>query len=394
MDPYAFYTALPVRAAFADVTRPESYAPLPGDWTVVIGDVVDSTGALARGLYKEVNLVGSALLVATFNALGRHDFPFIFGGDGATLALPAAEALRARPAFAATRAMARAAFGLDLRVGAIPAADLYRDGHDIGIARIRLSDHFALAALNGSGIHEAERRIKHPGMGGPLLLTDEAEPPAGAFDGLECRWKRIPSPRGETLALLAVARAADRAGEVRVLGEVFATVSDIVGDGAGHPVAEADLRLTRAWSDVAGEAGVHAPRGGVRRALAQARAWIASLLGEFLMRRGWRIGGVDFGRYRPDVVRNTDYRKFDGVLRMVIAATPGQRAALVDALERQYVAGRLAYGVHVAREATMTCLVFERQGAHLHFIDGAGGGYARAAVDLKRRLRDLELRAR
>jgi len=32
----------------------------------------------------------------------------------------------------------------------------------------------------------------------------------------------------------------------------------------------------------------------------------------------------------------------------------------------------------------MTCLIEERQGAHFHFVDGAGGGYAAAALAMKR----------
>src|SRR5471030_494924 len=95
-DAYAFYAALPVCASFAEVTMPAVYTALPDDWVVVIGDVEGSTAAIARGQYKDVNLVGSSLLVATFNALGHSDLPFVFGGDGATLALPASELERAR----------------------------------------------------------------------------------------------------------------------------------------------------------------------------------------------------------------------------------------------------------------------------------------------------------
>jgi len=35
----------------------------------------------------------------------------------------------------------------------------------------------------------------------------------------------------------------------------------------------------------------------------------------------------------------------------------------------------------------MTCLVFERHGRQVHFIDGADGGYAIAAKKLKHRAR-------
>jgi hypothetical protein len=34
----------------------------------------------------------------------------------------------------------------------------------------------------------------------------------------------------------------------------------------------------------------------------------------------------------------------------------------------------------------MTCLVFERNGRQVHFVDGADGGYAVAAKAMKRRI--------
>jgi len=34
----------------------------------------------------------------------------------------------------------------------------------------------------------------------------------------------------------------------------------------------------------------------------------------------------------------------------------------------------------------MTCLVFERHGQQVHFVDGADGGYAAAAKEMKKRL--------
>jgi hypothetical protein len=34
----------------------------------------------------------------------------------------------------------------------------------------------------------------------------------------------------------------------------------------------------------------------------------------------------------------------------------------------------------------MTCLVFERNGRQVHFVDGADGGYAIAAKSMKQRI--------
>ena len=37
----------------------------------------------------------------------------------------------------------------------------------------------------------------------------------------------------------------------------------------------------------------------------------------------------------------------------------------------------------------MTCLVFERMGSQVHFVDAADGGYAMAAVGLKKQLKNF-----
>ncbi len=61
-------------------------APLPDDWWIGVTDVVGSTAAIAAGRYKSVNLAGGVGDQRPFmNALHGASFPFVFGGDGATL---------------------------------------------------------------------------------------------------------------------------------------------------------------------------------------------------------------------------------------------------------------------------------------------------------------------
>jgi hypothetical protein len=71
---------------------------------------------------------------------------------------------------------------------------------------------------------------------------------------------------------------------------------------------------------------------------------------------------------------------------MTIAGTASQREKLVSYLETQFKAGQLVYGVHTSNRALMTCLVFERHGRQVHFIDAADGGYTAAAKGMKQQL--------
>jgi len=391
-DPFAFYAAVPVCPSFADVTRTEVYAPLPEDWVLVIGDVEGSTAAIARGQYKDVNLVGSSLLIATFNALGHSNLPFVFGGDGAMLALPASELERAMPAFLATRRMARDGFDLGLRVGVVPLREIRAAGHDVRVARVPLSERFALAAFWGDGMAWAEKTIKDPQAGARFRVEGDAPPDAKTFAGLECRWNGVPSEPGETLALLVLATGRNSAADVRVYNAFLAQLKELFGEqSGGHPIAVNQLKLASGGAAYEGETRVQRSQAGAfGRALYKLWIRLESAVGDWLMRNRIKTLPADWGQYKEHLVRHSDFRKFDGVLRMVLSSSPAQREKLVVWLEERQRAGELAYGLHIAKEALVTCLIFEREGGHLHFIDGADGGYARAAADLKARLAERQ----
>ena len=67
-----------------------------------------------------------------------------------------------------------------------------------------------------------------------------------------------------------------------------------------------------------------------------------------------------------------------------------QADAIEGYLAGENEAGRLVYGTHRADSALMTCLVFSlEQSQHIHFIDGADGGFALAAPGFKKQLAAL-----
>ena len=65
---------------------------------------------------------------------------------------------------------------------------------------------------------------------------------------------------------------------------------------------------------------------------------------------------------------------------MVLDCTAAQVAEIEAWLEAEYRAGRLVWGLHEDSAALMTCLVFSlERSEHVHFVDAAGGGFAKAA---------------
>ena len=142
------------------------------------------------------------------------------------------------------------------------------------------------------------------------------------------------------------------------------------GPPFGWPPAEVDLEARTL-------------RGGSlfrRRASVLALTFVSYLI----MRFGISVGGFVPKTYVEQVVANSDFRKYDVGLRMILDCT----SELADELEAQLAQaaanGVARYGVHRQDAAMMTCFTPSPLRAdHVHFIDGARGGYATAATALK-----------
>ncbi|MCK6505948.1 DUF3095 domain-containing protein [Myxococcota bacterium] len=380
-----FYADLPAIEAFAEVVDPARHAPVPPDWCIALTDVRGSTAAIEAGRYKDVNALGAASIVAVRNAAPELDLPFVFGGDGATLLFPQAVRPAVEGALRGVRALARERFDLELRVGVVPVDQLLDQGHPVRVARYRPSPHVCLAMLSGAGVPEAERRIKDPEQG-PALCLDG--PGKADLAGFECRWEPLSSRNGVVLSLLVQAvapTAEERSATYRaVLADLDALLGDVAHANPAHPVT---LHIASAPAAFEQEARLRGGRSGVPYLWHRLQARSLAQVGRLLLATGWRIPGFDGARYRDEVVQNTDFRKFDDTLRMVVDVSEAQHQAIRSALEAAQARGELAFGIHVSSAALMTCLISSHEGDHVHFVDGADGGYAMAARPLKARLK-------
>jgi len=103
-----------------------------------------------------------------------------------------------------------------------------------------------------------------------------------------------------------------------------------------------------------------------------------------VMRFGIKVGNFVPKNYVRQVVENSDFRKYDDGLRMILDCTEELRDALAERLASAAANGLVRYGLHGQDAAMMTCFVPSVMRAdHVHFIDGARGGYAAAATALK-----------
>jgi hypothetical protein len=378
-----FYRDLRAFDEFAAVLDPARYAPAPEDWWVLCADVRGSTAAIEAGRYKQVNSVGVAVIVALSNALPEWELPFVFGGDGATALVPPEGEVGARRAAAAAVRMARDAFDLELRAGLLPVRRLLADGRSLRVGRLRLSPHAALAMFDGGGVAHAETLLKGP-EGEAYRIAAAPEPEPELFEGFECRWQPLAARRGLVAALLVVAREGEPEGRRRVYAEVLEAVAAANGS---RPVRPDALRLDAGSGAFDDEARVRsgAPRG-ARHRLARWRARVEAWVGRRSFARRRPVAGFDGPGYLAALLEQSDDRKFDDALRLVLDLAAADRDALVARLDDLRARRRLAYGIHCADSALMTCFVRRRRDVHLHFVDGADGGYARAARMLKAQL--------
>jgi DUF3095 family protein len=371
-----FYGTIPVFRGFARLMEPSLYSPLPSDWSIGVADIVESTKAIAQARYKAVNMAGAAIIAAVANALEGREFPFVFGGDGASFAVSPDDLERAREALAATALWVKEDLDLMMRVALVPLAAIRAAGLDVRVARFGPSPNLSYAMFSGGGIGWAETAMKRGEFTVPMA-------PAGTqpdLSGLSCRFEEIPAVRGVILSVLVLpVQGADPAAFRRLIEDIVTLVER--SPDSGRPVPSGGPPLT--WPPAGVEFEARAQRGGalLKRRL---RVFAWTLFYYFVMRFNIKVGGFVPKTYVRQVVENSDFRKYDDGLRMVLDCTADLERAISARLVAASALGIARYGLHRQDAAMMTCFTPSAlRSDHVHFIDGARGGYASAATALK-----------
>jgi DUF3095 family protein len=370
-----FYGRIPVFRGFTSLMDPKLYSPLPDDWTIGVADIVESTKAIAAHRYKAVNMAGAAVIAAVTNALQGREFPFVFGGDGASFAVAPGDFQLARDALAATATWVKEDLDLSMRVALVPVSAVRAQGLDVRVARFGPSANLSYAMFSGGGLGWADAAMKR----GEFAV--DAAPPGSQPDlsGLSCRFEKIPSSRGVILSVLVLPAQGDSAAFRKAIEDIIGLVER--SPDAGRPVPEQGPPLR--WPPQGVEYEARAARGGP---LATRRAVVltVTLWAYVVMRFGIKVGNFVPKNYTRQVVENSDFRKYDDGLKMILDCTEELEKELSQRLKNAASAGILRYGLHRQDAAMMTCFTPSvMRSDHVHFIDGASGGYATAATALK-----------
>lgn len=374
-DDAAFYSGISIFDDFSRLMEPSLYRPLPDGWLVGTADIVRSTDAIANHRYKAVNMAGAAVVAAMTNAMENRSFPFVFGGDGASFAVAASDRALAVRALAETAAWVEEALHLTMRVSLIPIETIRAHGCDVRIARYAPSPHVSYAMFVGGGLAWADAAMKRGEFAVPKA-------PRGAhpdLTGLSCHFSEIVSARGVMLSFLVLPLGDDKSAFRAVVEKTLALVEESPDGGRPIPPHGPPRRWPSPGVDYVARARQQGPLWLRRTAVVGWTFWLY-----LLFRFNLRVGGFSAPTYMREVVENSDFRKYDDGLRMVIDCSPQTAAAIEQWLAGAARAGTIRYGVHRQDAALMTCFSLpQAQAGHFHFIDGARGGYASAAVALK-----------
>jgi Protein of unknown function (DUF3095) len=372
-----YYTQLPIFEGFANIVDPTIYRPLPDGWFVGLTDVVNSTQAIEAGRYKAVNTAGASVIAAVTNALRGRKFPYVFGGDGASFVVPGGDEALAREALAATVAWAHDDLDLDLRAALVPVSEIRNESLNVSVARFAPSKNVSYAMFSGGGLAWAERAMK----AGRFAVAPAAPGTRPDLSGMSCRWNDIRATNGIILSVLITPiRHGDPAFR-RLVEQLVAELESSAEVARPVPVGAPPI----GWPSPGAELEARASRKpGESLALRRLRVMFDTLVAFVVLRLNLRVGAFDPMIYRQQVVENSDFRKYDDNLRMTLDCTPAIADRLEETLLKAEADNIARFGLHRQPTAIMTCIVPSiSDGDHVHFIDGASGGYALAARRLR-----------
>lgn len=362
-----FFSNLSPLSDWMEIGSPNAYKDIPDGWWVLMTDIKGSTKAVQDGKYKQINMLGVCAIISVQNALKTERFPFIFGGDGATLLLPENLKDRALEALSFTRKIAREEFNFDLRVFSISLKQIRNAGLTVSVARLENKNGQNTYLFRGGGITHAEDLMKKD----KSFELPQNYPSIGGREGLECRWNPIPAQRGSVLSLII--KPLDENNSIEAM---LFNLQDILV--TGKPVQAATIPVTWPPKDL-----LHELKAKNKSLFSYAKVLLYTFLLWPLILLGRKNEKSLASAYLRDLEANTDFLKRDDSLRLVIDVSEEEKGKILKWLEDFKKRGLIEYGYHESPEALMTCLVRSPKN-HFHFIDGSDGGYIKAAEMLKK----------
>lgn len=374
-----FYNKLPVyRMPLSELLNVQTLmAGVPASWHVIVTDIRGSTQAVIAGKHEQVNLIATGSIVTVLNIAFELaiNIPFFFGGDGATFIVPDSMIEQVMKSLMGYRGHVMNKYGLDLRTGTVPVADIYKADHHLRIAKFGTSTRFVIPIVLGHGLSYAEQLIKsrHNGFINTGVLSQKPD-----LSGMQCRWDRIAPPSGEAEILTLLVSSNSLDSQARIFAEIINKIEDLYGPfDKRQPISVPELKLKSTFKQL------KINRAGILKKSNWAvifPTWFNTLYCQAYFR-------TSKGKaYLERLVEMSDTLVIDGRINMVISGDTSQRAELLQYLDQLELNNYIFYGSHISNASVMSCYVRDLDYGHVHFVDGAEGGYTQAARVLKSKL--------
>ena len=371
-----FYSNLPIFELSVNqlMAAPENFSEVPASWYVISTDIKNSTQAIAQGKHQVINLVATGCIIASMNLAAKAgiNIPFFFGGDGASLIVPQTLLKQTMSALAKHQDNAKESFGLELRVGQLSVAKIYHQNQQLRIAKLKRCEELDVPVVMGNGLQYAERLLKEESQ--VQETTDETA--LLDLSGMECRWDQVSPPNDtfEVVSLLVLVRSTDK--QARTFKQVLDKIDEIYGSPKHrNPISEQKLKLKASPARLGLETKVKFGTTSFKYLIAN---WLRTLIGKPYIKYH-----QDGRYYAKKLVEMSDTLVLDGKINTVISGTVEQRKQLVQFLDEMEQRGDIEFGWFASKSSIMSCYVRDRQDRHIHFVDGADGGYTKAAGMLK-----------
>jgi Protein of unknown function (DUF3095) len=355
------------------------FKQVPSDWHVIITDIKSSTAAVNAGLHENVNLIATGSIVAVLNIAFKANItvPFFFGGDGATFIVPPGIVDGVMKSLLKYKENTNENFNIDLRVGIVPVAEIYARGHDLQICKFTSAETFSIPIILGDGLAYAEKLIKGEDylLSGHDSVSEEID-----LSGMQCRWDKIEPPENSEEIVTLIVIAQDYGQQAEVFSKVIHHLDQIYGSPEKRQPISVPKLIFRTSFNSLGQEMKH--RLGKINFFELVKSWFINIYGYIYFR-------TDRGKkYLKQLVEMSDTLVIDGRINTVITGTKKQRLALAQALNQLEKNNKILYAFYVSGESVMSCYVRDLEDDHIHFVDGADGGYTRAAGILKQKIRD------
>jgi hypothetical protein len=216
----------------------------------------------------------------------------------------------------------------------------------------------------------------------PVSSSAPIEPPN--LEGLSCRWHPIEARKGSILSVIILPQKQHDEAFTALTEQVLSIFQE--EDNRGSPVPKEGPKYAF-WSK--GIDLESAKESDPEKKKSQ-KKWVrfVTIFAWCLAKFNINYNGFSAKHYAEVVSANTDFRKFDDGLKMTVDCNQSQFTRLEDLLTQEHQTGTCFFGLHAQDQALITCIVpSPMEDDHIHYVDGAKGGYAVAALAMKEQMK-------